>query len=208
MMKRWLWLLLLMMLMGCATPQPDEPLLFADDFSDPQSGWSVWVGEDAFAAYLDGGLRLFNKRAGYDIWSLTGRMDGDVIISAAATVMGGPLDNRLGLICRYQDPENYYAFLISSDGYAGILRLQAGQLSILSAPTLEYTPLIETGWVTNRIQADCVGERLTLWVNGQVVAEAHDASFSVGDVGVWVGSAQQGGVDVLFDDFLLLRGGG
>ncbi len=205
-MKSWFGLLLLLTLVGCAASRTD-PVLFADDFSDPHSGWSVWTNEDSFAAYLDGGLRLFGKRPQYDYWSLAGRQDEAVILTVEATVLGGPLDNRFGLICRYQDAGNYYAFLISSDGYAGILRFLNGQLSLLSAPTLEYTPLIEPGLTMNRIQADCVGERLTLWVNGQVVTEAHDDSFSIGDVGVWVGSGVEGGVDVLFDDFLVLRGG-
>jgi hypothetical protein len=202
----WGWILLL--LLGCTKPQSNnDPLLFADDFSDPHSGWQVWTEDESFAAYLDGGLRLLANRPQYDYWSLIGRQEGDVILVVKANVLAGPLDNRLGLICRYQDAGNYYAFLMSSDGYVGILRFLNGELSVLSAPTLEYRSEIRQGLAVNLLQADCVGDRLTLWVNQQPVAEAHDQSFAVGDMGVWVGSGVEGGVDVLFDDFLMLRGG-
>ena len=38
----------------------------------------------------------------------------------------GRCSNSFGVICRYQDEENFYAGLITSDGYAGIFEVKEG----------------------------------------------------------------------------------
>jgi hypothetical protein len=52
---------------------------------------------------------------------------------------------------------------------------------------------------------DCIGSRLTLFVNGQEVISAEDGDFVSGGMGVIAGSTQQAGVDIFFDNFIVIQ---
>lgn len=80
---------------------PDH-LLFYDDFSDPQRGWQRWENEQAEIVYREGGLRFSINAPYYDYWSLAGFQIEDAILAVEARVVGGPLNNDFGLICRYK----------------------------------------------------------------------------------------------------------
>ena len=53
----------------------------------------------------------------------------------------------------------------------------------------------------NVIRADCVGSKLTLYVNGKLLDSQEDAEFMTGDVGLLAGTFSEAGVEVEFDDF-------
>ncbi len=61
--------------------------------------------------------------------------------------------------------------------------------------------LIASGQAINHLRADCVGSKLRLYVNGQMLMEAEDDAFRNGDVGVIAGAYHLPGVDILFDNF-------
>ena len=185
------------------TPLPNA--IFADDFSNPNSGWGIWT-EDAngsFVAYQNNGLRILVKDQQFDYWSRPGKRFVDARIEVDAIKLAGPDDNDFGLLCRYQDKDNHYQFLISSDGYAGIIKVADGKYSMLTGTDMVYTQAIRQGEALNHIQADCVGQALTLSVNGEVVAQTQDSSFAAGEVGVIAGTDSDPGVDIFFDNFVV-----
>jgi len=51
----------------------------------------------------------------------------DTLVHTRALKLNGPDDNMFGILCRYQDEENYYALVIGSDGYYGVFRRAARQ---------------------------------------------------------------------------------
>ncbi len=61
------------------------------------------------------------------------------------------------------------------------------------------------GLEVNRIRADCVGSKLTLYVNDRQVLEAEDSEYASGFYGLFVGNDVENGgpfkTNVLFDDF-------
>ena len=59
--------------------------------------------------------------------------------------------------------------------------------------------------VLNHIRADCIGNELTLYVNGQQVATATDSEFTGGDIGVIAGTFSTPGTDIHFDNFVVTR---
>ncbi|MEN4013573.1 MAG: hypothetical protein AB1453_03670 [Chloroflexota bacterium] len=209
-------LILLLLLAGCnlmermqisevAKIDPGS-VLFHDDFSDPESGWRQWNSPEAVISYLEGSLAFVVNQANYDYWSLAGRRYTDVILAVEARLVSGSTDNDFGLICRFQDEYNFYAFLISSDGYGGIVKIKDGLYQILSNPEgLEFGKMIAQGDAVNQIRADCNGSRLTLYVNQQKFAEVEDADFTIGDVGLMAGAYQSPGVEVRFDNFFVIK---
>jgi len=55
------------------------------------------------------------------------------------------------------------------------------------------------------VRADCVGSTLTLYVNGEKLEQVTDSTFDSGDVGLLGGSFETGGVDLLFDNFIVYQ---
>ncbi len=185
-------------------PRPESgTVLFQDDFSVTPGSWGTWSDEGAVITYEGGGLRILVNEAHYDFWSVAGQTFSDVQVEVDATRIGGPTDNDFGLVCRYLDAENFYIFLISSDGYYGIAKLKDNQHSLIGIDQLQYTSAITPEQPVHRIRADCQGQTLRLYVDGNLLMEAQDADFSTGDVGVLAGAYATPGVDILFDNFVV-----
>jgi len=181
-------------------------VVYFDNFSNRDSGWSVWTSDSAVISYDSDGLHFHINEPNYDYWSLPGQRFSDSTLAVDATLVNGPTDNDYGLLCRFQNEYNFYAFLISSDGYGGIIKVKDGVYQTLNSPDgMEYGSMIQQGQATNQIRADCVGSRLNLYVNQEKFLEAEDAEFTVGDVGLIAGSYSQPGVDILFDNFFVLK---
>lgn len=176
-------------------------LLYSDDFSNKNSGWDAWSTRASAATYEQGGLRIRVNQPDYDYWSRPGKRFADVLLEVDAVRLGGPDANDFGMICRYVDTNQFYAFLIGSDGYAGIVRVKDGNYQVISGERFIVSPAVRKGNERNQIRAECMGPRLRLWVNGELVAQTEDLTFSEGEIGLIAGSYHEPGVDVLFDNF-------
>lgn len=204
--------LLVMALSGCAvfnapaTEVPSGGVLFQDDFSDPKSGWDIWKDTTgSLVAYTAGGLRFLVQEQQFDYWSRPGKRFADVSLEVDAIKLDGPDDNDFGFICRYQNRDNFYALLISSDGYAGILKVKDGVYTMIHANQMEYSTAINQGGASNHLRGFCLGPTLALFVNGKKAVHAVDLDFSAGEVGLMAGTNSKPGVDILFDNFLVTR---
>ena len=188
-------------------------VLFKDDFSDTSGGWDTVNNSDGTTDYLDGAYHIKvdtvgTSGNGLDLWANPGQnFDGDVRVEVDATKLGGPDDNDLGVICRYDknsDNFNFYYFLISSDGYVGIAKMVDSTSSLISGDKMETSDTVKIGGL-NHIRADCIGNKLTLYVNGKKAASATDSTFTAGDVGLLAGTYKTPGTDIKFDNFVVTK---
>ncbi|MDZ4158569.1 MAG: hypothetical protein U1B80_02165 [Anaerolineaceae bacterium] len=180
-------------------------VLFWDDFSNPDSGWDTWNTSGSWAAYQGGGLRIVVLEPNFDFWSRPGKRYADIRLDVKATKFGGPDDNRFGILCRYQNTANYYAFFITSDGYAGIVKVKDGAAQVISNGGMQYREEIQKGAAVNRISVDCIDASLALRVNDYRLLEAEDFDFTSGEIGLIAGSYNNPGVDIYFQDFLATK---
>ena len=194
------------------TPAPTEPtvnILFEDDFSDPNSGWDRSDWASGITDYNNGTYRMLVKVPDYDIWANPGRyFEGDVRVEADVTKVAGEYDDDYGLICRYSgEPSSpsYYYFIISSDGYAVIGKVTAGENEYISDEKMTSSDAIKQGMTTNRLRADCIGSTLTLYVNGQMVTSVTDSSFTGGDIGFMAGTFEIPSSEVSFDNLVVTK---
>lgn len=177
---------------------------FVDDFSNPDSGWDRVTEEHKSTDYANGAYRMWLDEDQYDIWANPGQyFSGPVSIEVDATLVNGENDNDFGIICNYQDTENFYYGLISSDGYAVVGKVQTGESTYLSSDQMQAADGINTGFATNHLRFDCVDGNMTLYANGNLVASAYDNSFSGGDVGLQVGTFDTNLAEFLFDNFIV-----
>jgi hypothetical protein len=125
----------------------------------------------------------------------------DTRIEVDAYKAGGPDENLFGIICRYQDQENFYFFVIGSSGYYGIGKVVNAEPILISDDTNAYSTAINQGRTSNALRVDCIGSNLALSVNDSKLTEVVDTDFTDGDVGLFVGTFDIHGANILFDNF-------
>ena len=202
--------ILLILLTACApAPTPATPLapsgtvLFQDEFDASTTGWDRFANDGGIMDYFEGGFRILVQHPGLNFWSTPQKKYGDVRIEADALKLAGPDENRMGLMCRYQGG-NYYFFIISNDGYYAIGKFIKGQTTLLGQSEMQSSALIQPNAV-NHLRADCIGNNLTFYLNFNQITVVQDAELSSGDVGLLAGSFSQPGVDVSFDNFVVMQ---
>ena len=195
---------------GLATPVPQDQtapsgsVLFQDDFARPISGWDRFIAAEGTMDYDAAGYRILVNSLNTNFWSTPDKNFADVRMEVDAGKLGGPDENRIGLLCRFMG-DDYYFFLITSDGYYGIGIYTGGQAVLLGQSEMQVSSNIKTGLAVNHLRADCVDDTLTFYVNGFQVVSARDGTLKSGDIGLLVGTFSQPGVDVIFDNFVALK---
>ena len=178
-------------------------VLFQDNFSNPSSGWDSLENETGITNYTEGGYRILVLSPDTEMWSNPGLNFTDVYIDVDATRLGGPMDNDFGVICRYQDIENFYYMVVTSDGYYGILKVKDGEPTLLGRDQMGTTEQSLAG--RNHLRASCVGNQLILQVNGELLDTQQDSEYTSGDVGLIAGTYSEAGVDILFQNFTVIK---
>lgn len=191
-------------------PQPsimapgDFTLAFQDDFS-AGSGWYTNQGEDFGFVYTSGGYQIYVNTPGFPIWSIRQRDYADLRLEVDATKVDGPSSGYFGVVCRFdQEQRDYYALVISTDGTYAIAKTENNEFEFIQQGTAQ-TGVIKSGDAVNNITADCVGDTLTLSVNGQQLSQVKDDDFQSGWIGLIAGTRQESGLVALFDNFVVLR---
>jgi hypothetical protein len=189
---------------GSAAASASGAPLFKDDFSSSASGWDRSKSAEGVMDYDGGGYRILVNALQVDFRSVAHKDFSDVRVETDAGKLGGPDQNRIGLICRYARSD-YYFFVVSSDGYYGIGIFNNGQASLLGQSAMQTNDKIKTGVAVNHLRADCKGSTLSFYVNGSLLAEVHNSMLKSGDVGLLAGTFSQPGVDVIFDHFVVMK---
>jgi hypothetical protein len=194
------------------TVEPPVPaagsVLFQDDFSDLASGWDHYSSPGGILDYDSGVYRIIVNDSPFHYWSTLNRQFTDTRIEVDVAKLNGPDSNLAGIICRFQNVEgrqNFYFFAISSDGYYAIGRTSSEGSVLLGQDQMANSASINTGVNINHLRADCAGNVLTLYVNGFPVAQAIDSTLTRGEVGLLAGSINEGGVDIIFDQFIVMQ---
>ena len=185
-----------------ATANPGD-VLYQEQFENSSTGWARISNDNGIMDYDGGGYRILVRQPKLNVWSTSEKDFGDVRVEADVIRLNGPDENRMGLICRYQRG-NYYFFVISNDGFYVIGKFIGGLTLPLGQTEMQASDAIQVGTM-NHLRADCIGDKLTFYINFTEVASATDPDFSSGDVGLVAGSFTEPGVDVLFDNFVVMQ---
>ena len=184
-------------------PSTGPEVLWQDDFSDPGSGWEVGDYPGGSVKYEDGAYLVTASSLGR-MWGVANRSFGDGTIEVDATQVIGPANdnNGYGIICRVQSNGDGYYLRISGDGFYGIHKL----IDEESEPLVDWTEsdVINQGDALNRISAVCNGSALELAVNGEILAQVSDSTFTEGDVGLVAGSFEENeATEISFDNLVV-----
>ncbi|MCC6612940.1 MAG: hypothetical protein IT320_05635 [Anaerolineae bacterium] len=200
-------------------------LLYASAFDDPAtSDWQQYDGRVA-ARVADGRVVVSNGVSNNVAFSVADPYFADFDLRAEAQAINGPLDNGYGVVFRYIDPENFYLFLVSSDGYYEVTRVLGGVQRDLSAWV--DSELVHQGLnAINHLRVVARGNQFTFYVNdapvqlcipsdpeaistyrsglgcigGTMQDTLTDASLPIGKVGVAAMSLGEPDVEASFDN--------
>ncbi len=179
-------------------------VLFSDDFTNEGSGWIIEDSKAVLKGYGSEGFWIIINQENLKSWSVPGMNFKNVQIEVTGQKITGEDNNAYGLICRYQDENNFYHFLISSDGYFSIAKIINGNETILGLQAMSYSSKINLGDHKNRISAICEESTLSLSVNDNLLLSVNDNSLKYGDVGILAANREGINLAILFNDFVVM----
>ncbi len=177
--------------------------LHQEDFSVP-GDWFTAIDDNFSMEYAEDGYRILNRSPNSFVSSVLAMDITDLHVETRANRVGGPQTGYYGVVCRWQNVSNFYAFVIGSDGFYGIARVLNGQLTFLGEGRTTSGPiLLDTA--NNLVGGSCIGDTLSLYVNHQSLLQVQDQTFASGNPGLVTATRATPGTHVHFDDFLIRR---
>jgi len=181
-----------------------ETFKFSDDFSDENSGWEIGSYDGGGIGYTQGKYFVSSIGDGNTMWGAAGRSFEDVIIEVDAKQISAPTNNNndYGVICRLQQDGGGYYALVSGDGFYTILR-ESGSDAYDILVDWKESNHIRQGNSQNQLRLSCTGSKISLSVNGQLLAETSDSMYSSGDIGFTATSYEPEETEVHFDNIIV-----
>jgi hypothetical protein len=229
------WRLLLLVAVGlvislaaCGDDDPDQSVspgdeVFRATFDEPgmweEATYPAGAGSpQSTLAIVDGRYRIDHQAVEQNsfAWGASTRdTPENVIIEVEAQQLSGGDGTLYGIVCRAaSDPQGElsgYTLLISGDGHYGIATLERDVFA--EAPFLtfllewEQSDAIKQGDAVNSLRAECVGDYLALYANGEFLGDVTDDTYRrPGKVGLLVGGDEGSSTSVVFDDVTVLAG--
>jgi hypothetical protein len=191
-----------------STPDSSGGVFFEDDFSDDSNGWGAVTDEYGETGFSDGAYKISvaDSMSYLLAYPDSAGTYADVRIEVDLPA-SDETPHDMGVICRYQDDDNFYYLVISSDGYYAVGKFKDGEDQLVGMEEMpaDENGVIRTGLADNHLRADCVGDTFTLYANGKQLLEVKDADFTEGGVGLIAGSYDDAPITALFDNFVVSK---
>ncbi|HHJ06152.1 MAG TPA: hypothetical protein ENK24_01480, partial [Anaerolineae bacterium] len=176
-------------------------LQFEDDFSASDSGWDDSFGKSYTKQYGNNKYHIEITTNNLVVWGLANRNAADFDVEVEATLEGGGEANTYGLIFRYVDPNNYYRFDVSGDGYFLLTKFHDEEWTTLVDWT--QSDALNQGQATNVLKISAFGPKITIYANGQELARVSDGDFLQGNFGFFASTFADPHIWVSFDNLKL-----
>ena len=158
--------------------QAPGSVLFEDDFSSDTGAWTLPSGDYGSAFYEDGWLHVRDNPGVSACGSELTRDFADFVVEVDTMLVDGTGDSWHRVDARYHETDNYYGFAMKSEGTYGIFLVEEAGVTKLAGGSSVH---INRGQgATNHMRVECVGSRLSLSVNGHLLAEVTDSSYATG----------------------------
>jgi len=176
---------------------------FSDDFDTPGKGnWTIFNESAVVSEWRNGRFAFDFNEPMMTATSITNDLDlSDVVVQMEVYRVGDVIENDMGLVCRYQDQDNYYSMSFGNDDYVTIYKTVAGTWSAL------FNEFVDTDLSGDyhQMTISCIGTKLSLFIDGNLMARVSDSDLSTGDVGLISGTYDSVPVVLEFDNFVVYR---
>jgi hypothetical protein len=184
------------------TPTPTmSPVLYFDDFSNPNSGWPVRSDDQFEVGYLGGEYRILIKQSEWGYMARPGRRFTDYRLEADAR-FASSVFGEAGLIFGIQaDWSGLYELAVFPTGYYGLYRYSDANGWEALIPATRSSA-VRSGTQPNHLQVERQGDQIRVTINGQYLAAVTDSSYQGAlGVGLLAAAYDDPNVDVRFDNF-------
>jgi len=191
---------------GNSTSSGDALAFYTEEFDGDLGNWTYWV-----SAGNENGVGLSADNAALNVLLSSENTSvyvfydpyiyEDVILEVQADNRGKN-NNNVSLVCRYNDADStWYEFSVANNGLYWIYAYDGGYNQIANGGS----NLIKTGKDTNFYTVGCVGDTLSLYINGQEVRTIQDKTYRLkdGQVGLNVTSFDVLPIEVDFEYFTI-----
>jgi hypothetical protein len=199
-----------------ATPRPTPTpppaatagqVLLDEDLSQPGGSWpgnGVPCGAaDRTSCHDPQGLRITvpmpGRWAGARSPRLAALADSAVDLDVTVLAATGPTGGGYGVLCRYQDGDNYYVLRVWTDGRYSIYKTVRGVEYRIAGSGETASPAIAPGAAANHLHAECAGTTFVLAVNGQELLRAEDdePALPAGETVLYACTCRGGTIDLV-----------
>ena len=155
----------------------------------------------------NGRFNMLIKTSKYIGWTECTKVEfSDVIVEVSATQVAGSNNSIYGVIFRYGLKESeFYVFAVSGDGFytLAIDGVDHTEPEVI----VEWTEssAINQGLQTNHIKVIAIGGNIEYYINDQFVGVSQNERLTSGTVGFFVGSIEEGGIHVAFDNLKISK---
>jgi S1-C subfamily serine protease len=184
----------------------DAPAYFTESFDGDLSNWTYWViygNEDKVGLNADtNGLNVQLNAEDTSVYVFYDPYVYEDVILEVQASNAGKNNNNVSLVCRYdENADTWYEFSIANNGLYWIYAYDGGYNQLTNGGS----NLIKTGKDTNTYTVGCIGNTLSLWINGQEVKTFQDTSYRLtkGQVGLNVTSFNVLPIEVDFGYFTI-----
>lgn len=182
---------------GASPTAPSTTGAYTDDFSK-EGSWKLGPSSNGNRWLENGELNVIVEQANYVVWSrLQGYEYGDLTVEVDARVVKGSGGN-YGLLFRVEDDDNFYRFVIGTDGRYRVMKLVNRSWSSIKSWT--SSSAIKTGADTNRLKVVAQGTSITVYANGQELTTVTDSALARGEVALVAAAGSTADFQVAFDN--------
>jgi hypothetical protein len=204
-------------LLGNSAPTPwptrDGPVIYSQDFEDPNVEFFSSYSDSMEAGPADGGYRLLLREAYYAsdlplILNERAFFPDDLIIEVDAAKKGGPKDSALMIVCREnENPDGSMErveFEIFEDGTASAISYKGAEAENSAFDEVQkFGAPFHTGRAANRVHIECVGSEAVLYVNGARTLQIQTSILTGGVVHLGAATNKEGGAEYVYDNLVV-----
>ena len=188
---------------------PDDTVVLADDFSNPESGWpdlkedTAWRGyhpPDFYHVEATGANQVATAAFGTDRSNIS--LESRVFVDILETETG---EYRYGLLLRQVDNRQFYAFTVAPrSGQWAVLKATNAGLETLESGSVESLQggSVETA---DTLRVDASGSTFSFFANGRILTTLTDDSYSSGDFGFIVETFDETRAHIHYDSLSVLE---
>jgi hypothetical protein len=176
------------------------PLLYADHFGNPASGWPIYDDGIISYQYLAGEYQILIRDPGWIAGARPGIKLEDFSASVDFHNVSGAYGSYGFVFGLADDWSELYTFEIERDGLFGIFKYDSNGWDLLA---VDFSSAINTGTGLNHITLEREGFLITVYANGTQLASVSNGSFTgLRHLGLISNSYDEPYVDVRFDNLV------
>ncbi|MGV8840772.1 MAG: hypothetical protein ACWA6X_10765 [Bauldia sp.] len=175
------------LLAGSASAQT-EPRVVFDDFSNPQTGWTQHASGGIELAYRDGTYQVVMTTPTPLRLVASGTRFADGAVSVDVANLEPSVPHPQGVFVRGVDADNYYGFLVQSDGTFTVFRWENGAYYEESGANVALPEGLYATDGPNALDVMAEGPALRFFVNFVEVFRIQTTKWNDGEAGLLFGN--------------------